>query len=136
MANVNQDAKRGTVDLAILATLEHDERYGLEILDEVQRQTGGALTFKEGSLYPALHRLVKQRWVTTRWQESSAGGSPRKYYALTEDGRAALARKRDEWRQVRDAMEAFLSSLAASIATPRPAPTRVLSDASTGGEQR
>lgn len=109
MPAANPDAKRGTVDLAILATLEQRERYGLEILDEVQRQTGGALSFKEGSLYPALHRLVKQQWVTTRWEESSSGGSPRKYYRLTDEGRKALQRKREEWRQVRDAMEVFLA---------------------------
>lgn len=104
----NPDAKRGTVDLAILATLEHHARYGLEILEEVQRATDGALTFKEGSLYPALQRLVKQGWVESRWEDSDIGGSPRKYYDLTNDGRTALDRKRKEWREVRDAMEVFL----------------------------
>lgn len=108
MAQQSIDAKRGTIDLAILATLESQSRYGLEILAEVQQSTGGALTFKEGSLYPALHRLVKQAWVKTRWQESDSGGAPRKYYELTDDGRAALERKRSEWRSVRDAMEVFL----------------------------
>src|SRR5690554_5721848 len=108
MSQMSTDAKRGTIDLAILATLEHQARYGLEILGEVQRATGGALTFKEGSLYPALHRLVKQGWVESRWEESDAGGAPRKYYDLTDDGRKALVRKRQEWRDVRDAMEVFL----------------------------
>ena len=108
MSTPTPDAKRGTVDLAILATLEHHARYGLEILDEVQRATDGALTFKEGSLYPALHRLVKQGWVESRWEESDTGGAPRKYYDLTNDGRKALERKRQEWREVRDAMEVFL----------------------------
>ena len=59
-------------------------------------------------MYPALHRLVKQGWVDTRWEESDTGGAPRKYYDLTEDGRGALERKRHEWRSVRDAMEVFL----------------------------
>lgn len=108
MTTPSPDAKRGTVDLAILATLEHQARYGLEILAEVQRATDGALAFKEGSLYPALHRLVKQGWVETRWQESDSGGAPRKYYELTDHGRVALERKRQEWRRVRDAMEVFL----------------------------
>src|SRR5690606_30014197 len=98
MPTPTPDAKRGTVDLAILATLEHHARYGLEILDEVQRATDGALTFKEGSLYPALHRLVKQGWVESRWEESDTGGAPRKYYDLTDDGRKALVRKRQEWQ--------------------------------------
>src|SRR5690606_14626799 len=108
MSTATPDAKRGTVDLAILATLEHHARYGLEILEEVQRATDGALTLKEGSLYPALHRLVKQGWVESRWEGSDTGGAPRKYYDLTNDGRTALERKRKEWREVRDAMEVFL----------------------------
>lgn len=109
MSSKSADAKRGTIDLAILATLEQQARYGLEILSEVQRATGGSLAFKEGSLYPALHRLVKQAWVQSRWEESDSGGAPRKYYELTDDGRRALERKRQEWRSVRDAMEVFLS---------------------------
>lgn len=109
MASPSADAKRGTIDLAILATLEHQDRYGLEILAEVQRATNGALTFKEGSLYPALHRLVKQGWVVTTWKESDTGGAPRKYYALTDEGGRALESKRAEWRSVRDAMEVFLT---------------------------
>jgi len=50
--------------------------------------------------------------VETRWAESDTGGAPRKYYELTDDGRAALKRKREEWRSVRDAMEAFLMATA------------------------
>ncbi len=106
----DNDTKRGTVDLAILATLEHQARYGLEILEEVQRATHGALSFKEGSLYPALQRLVQRRWVRSSWEDSPIGGAPRKYYELTDDGRRALDDKRRQWRAVRDAMEAFLAS--------------------------
>jgi len=102
------DAKRGTVGLAILATLAHHDRYGLEIVEAVQLATGGALTLKEGSIYPALQRRLKQGWVTTSWQDSAVGGAPRKYYAPSDDGRGALERKRQEWRGVRDAMEVFL----------------------------
>lgn len=109
------DTKRGTIDLAILATLEHQARYGLEILEEVQRATHGAFSFKEGSLYPALQRLVQRKWVRASWEDSPIGGAPRKYYELTDDGRRGLEDKRRQWRTVRDAMEAFLARLAAVL---------------------
>lgn len=103
-----RDAKSGTVELAILATLEHHDRYGLEILEEVQRVTGGAFSFKEGSLYPALQRLEKLRAIEGRWESSDRGGAARKYYRLTDDGRDLLQRKREEWKDLRDALEVFL----------------------------
>lgn len=105
-----RDAKSGTVDLAILATLEHHDRYGLEILEEVQRATNGAFSFKEGSLYPALQRLEKLRAIEGRWESSDKGGAARKYYRLTDDGRDLLARKRTEWRDLRDALDVFLTN--------------------------
>lgn len=103
-----RDAKSGTVDLAILATLEQHDRYGLEILEEVQRVTNGAFSFKEGSLYPALQRLEKVRAIEGHWESSDKGGAARKYYHLTDDGRALLARRREEWTELRDALEVFL----------------------------
>lgn len=104
-----RDAKSGTVELAILATLEHLDRFGLEILEEVQRVTNGAFSFKEGSLYPALKRLEKVRAIEGRWESSDRGGAARKYYHLTDDGHALLAHKREEWRDLRDALEVFLA---------------------------
>jgi len=109
---ISNEAKHGTVDLAILAILERQDRYGLEILDEVKRLSGGGLTFKVGSLYPALHRMVRRGLLTARWELSDTGGAPRKYYRITQEGLQQLQHKREEWRRVRDSMEPFLTSAA------------------------
>ena len=100
--------KSGTVDLALLAALEDQPRYGLDILAHVNGRSGGLFDMKEGSLYPALARLVKAGWVDTEWQPSDKGGAPRKFYQLTDDGRRALADKKQEWRTLRGALDALL----------------------------
>lgn len=100
--------KSGTLDLALLAALAEQPRYGLEILQYVNARSGGAFDLKEGSLYPALHRLVKSGWVESEWQESDKGGAPRKYYHLTDSGQAALGTKKAEWRTLRGALDALL----------------------------
>lgn len=100
--------KSGTLDLALLAALESQPRYGLDILDQVNERSGGLFEMKEGSLYPALARLVRAGWVETEWQPSDKGGAPRKFYRLTDDGRRALSDKKQEWRTLRGAMDALL----------------------------
>lgn len=96
--------KQGTLDLVLLSVLEHQELYGLQILQEVNTRTQGAFDFKEGSLYPVLHRMVKAGWIKSNWQPSTSGGPPRKYYELTASGKDALKRKSKEWRNLRDAI--------------------------------
>ena len=105
------DPKRLDLDLVLLATLEPGPLYGLEIIKEVNARTGGALEFKEGSLYPALHRLVKSGWVETQWQPSTSGGPPRKYYQLTDSGLRTCQQKKIEWRNTRDALDALMNRL-------------------------
>ena len=103
------DPKRIDLDLILLATLETGALYGLEIIKEVNSRTDGALEFKEGSLYPALHRLVKSGWVETTWQPSTSGGPPRKYYQLTDSGTNAYQQKKLEWKQTRNALDALMT---------------------------
>ncbi|MPY67386.1 helix-turn-helix transcriptional regulator [Deinococcus sp. SDU3-2] len=100
--------KSGTLDLALLAALQEQPRYGLDILKQVNARSGGLFDLREGSLYPALHRLVKAGWVESEWQPSDRGGAPRKVYRLTDSGRAALDAKREEWRTLRGALDALL----------------------------
>lgn len=96
--------KQGTLDLVLLSVLERNRLYGLEILQEVNTRTEGAFDFKEGSLYPVLHRMVKAGWIESEWQPSTTGGAARKYYQLTSSGTNALDKKRQEWRKLRDAI--------------------------------
>ncbi|AXG97972.1 PadR family transcriptional regulator [Deinococcus wulumuqiensis] len=99
---------RGTLDFLLLASLEDGPLYGLRIIQDVQERTGGHFSFKEGTLYPALHRLEGRGLITGELRPSDAGGPPRKYYELTEGGRTELARQREAQRAHARALAPFL----------------------------
>jgi PadR family transcriptional regulator PadR len=99
--------RRGTLEFCVLAMLESEERYGVELVGQLGAQT--ALTTSEGTLYPLLSRLRRTGWVTTTWQESPAG-PPRRYYGLTGSGKAALAHFRSEWVSFRDAVDRIVGT--------------------------
>ncbi len=84
---INGNLLRGTLDFLLLASLETEPLYGLRIIQEVQGKTDGHFHFKEGTLYPALHRLEKRSLIVAEVRPSDSGGPPRKYYELTESGR-------------------------------------------------
>lgn len=92
------ELKKGTVQLGILALLQEGRRYGFDIIEELRKRTGGYLDLKEGTLYPALHRLEKQGLLRSEWVLSQTGGAPRKYYAITDEGVASLKDARAEWQ--------------------------------------
>ncbi|GGJ84499.1 PadR family transcriptional regulator [Deinococcus aquiradiocola] len=101
--------KSGTIDLVLLSALQDRPRYGLEILEHIRTRAAGQFDMKEGSLYPALHRLVKAGWVDSEWQASTQGGAPRKVYHLTDSGLNAMNDKRQEWQGLRNAVDALLT---------------------------
>jgi len=86
----------GTVDMLILQVLTHGDSYGYQITQTVLAQSRGQFELKEGSLYPALHRLERQNHVEAYWIETD-GGRRRKYYRLTPAGRSSLAERRESW---------------------------------------
>lgn len=97
--------RRGALEHCVLALLEGEARYGLDIA----RRLGddGVLLAGEGTLYPLLARLRKQGLVDTTWAESTSG-PPRRYYSLTTEGRTALASFQRTWKTFRDAVDATL----------------------------
>ncbi|MCA9838640.1 MAG: PadR family transcriptional regulator [Trueperaceae bacterium] len=88
---------RGNLDLILLSILEDSPKYGLEIISEANLRTDGYFSFKEGSLYPALHRLEKAKLVKAEFAPSDSGGPRRRYYYLTEAGKKQLTQKRAEF---------------------------------------
>lgn len=95
---MGQQLLKGHLDLILLSIIEPEPTYGLRIIQEAQIRTSGYFDFKEGSLYPALHRLVEQGFLKTEMHPSSTGGAPRKYYCITETGTRELHKKREEWK--------------------------------------
>lgn len=100
--------RKGAAELAVLAALEHAERYGLELLEHLQ-ETGG-LELSENSIYPLLNRLQKDGKIRGRWIEVPDAVHPRKYYGLTDDGRVLLAGMVAEWVQFEAGMRRLLSA--------------------------
>ncbi|HET6860737.1 MAG TPA: PadR family transcriptional regulator [Streptomyces sp.] len=98
--------RKGTLEYCILALMRDRPRYGVELLQELE--ASGALATSQGTVYPLLSRLRRDDLVTTTWQESAAG-PPRRYYELTDSGRAALDAFTRIWPAFRDAVDTFLT---------------------------
>jgi len=86
----------GAVEIMMLEVLSQGASYGYEIVMTVLTRSGGQFELKEGSLYPALHRLERQELLSSYWTE--ADGRRRKYYTLTAAGKKALEARKKEWR--------------------------------------
>ena len=90
---------KGTLSLLILSLLSRKAMYGYEIVATVHRDTDGAFQWREGSLYPALHKLEQAGLIAGEWEEKETGRK-RRYYHLTAKGRAALAEKTAAWAEL------------------------------------
>lgn len=97
--------RRGALEYCVIALLRQQPRYGFDLVRSLG-EVDGLLT-SEGTIYPLLSRLRRDGLVTTSWQESDSG-PPRRYYALTEDGRTALRRFIEDWQRFRDAVDHVL----------------------------
>ena len=90
---------KGTLDMLILQTLTVQAMHGYAIAQHIARLSEEVLTVEQGSLYPALERLQKKGWVTSRWGESPTGRQAR-YYTLTAAGRRQLGQQIDSFDRV------------------------------------
>ena len=80
----------------ILSILEQGESYGYAIIQRVAALSEEQMTWTDGMLYPVLHRLEELQWIQSSWK-TGATGRKRKYYALTRQGRKALAEQKEQW---------------------------------------
>jgi transcriptional regulator len=90
---------QGTLDMLILRTLRWGPQHGYGISQTVRAQSDQVLQLETGSLYPALHRLEKQGWVTSEWKKTESNQRA-KYYRLTAAGRKQLAAEHARWEQL------------------------------------
>lgn len=89
-------AKKGSADLFILALINEDDHHGYEIGRQIELRSGGAVRFTMASLYATLYRLEEKSLIKGRWVEK-AGQRRRRYYRITDSGRAMLASQREDW---------------------------------------
>ena len=95
--NWKSQTKKGTLELALLLGLKDQEKYGLELIKDLQLSNQEEIS--EGTIYPLLYRLKAEQLVTSRWVESDSG-HPRKYYSLTAKGRKLLIEMLSFWKEL------------------------------------
>lgn len=107
---MDRELKRGSLEMLILALVREADRYGYELVSDLDERSGGELSVSGGTLYPVLYRLEEAGHLETRW-EAEGRGSPRKYYAITDEGREELRRRLEEWRRYTSAVDRVLSAV-------------------------
>jgi PadR family transcriptional regulator PadR len=95
---------QGTLDMLILRTLRMGPAHGHDIAKHIQRTTDDVLQVEHGSLYPALHRLERNGWVSAKWETARGRNREFKYYRLTPAGRKQLSHEGSKWKQLSDAI--------------------------------
>lgn len=109
---IGKDLVAASATPLVLAILAEGESYGYAILKRVSELSGGNLQWTDGMLYPVLHRLERVGYIAAT-QKNSETGRKRKYYSLTESGRAQLATHRSQWQAVDAALREVWAAMAA-----------------------
>jgi PadR family transcriptional regulator, regulatory protein PadR len=99
---------KGTLDFLVLRTLVFGPMHGHGIAKAIQRNSDELLLVDHGSLYPALHRLVRRGWLSAGWEDTPKG-RPMKFYTLTPAGRRQLAAEESNWQQLTRAIGLILT---------------------------
>lgn len=99
---------QGTLDLLILQTLQWGPQHGYGISQAIRTNSGEVLRVDTGSLYPALHRMERQEWISSEWKVSE-NRQRVKVYRLTADGKRHLASERSRWNQFSEAIARALN---------------------------
>jgi len=103
------DLLQGTLDMLILKVVALGPIHGYAIAQRLQQMSRDVLQVQQGSLYPALHRLEKRRWLTAEWAASDTGRDAR-FYTLTKLGRRQLEEQRAYWDRVSAAISGVLNT--------------------------
>src|SRR5690348_1545203 len=109
MGEKTVDLPQGTLDLLILKTLLQEPRHGWAIAERLHQLSREVLSIKQGSLYPALHRLERRGWIKAKWG-ASKNHRRAKYYELTRTGTRQLEAEESAWRQLTTAVGQVLET--------------------------
>jgi len=109
MTKANVDLLQGTLDLLILKTVALERMHGWGISQRIQQISQDVLRVQQGSLYPALHRLEQQGWISSEWGESE-NGRRAKYYSLSKKGRKQLEVETTNWERLAAAVAQILET--------------------------
>jgi PadR family transcriptional regulator PadR len=109
MNKPKSDLLQGTLDMLILKTLALGPMHGWGISQRIQQISQGVLCVNQGSLYPALHRLEHQGWISAEWG-SSENNRQARFYQLTKEGRKQLAEETENWERLSGAVAQILQT--------------------------
>jgi len=104
---MGKDQLQGTLDLLVLKVLARGPMHGYGVVQRIQQASDDALRVEEGSIYPALHRMEQEDWITPEWKVTKSGRRA-KYYKLTRTGRRQLAEEEKSWSRVTGAVAKVL----------------------------
>ena len=105
--NYERELLKGSTDSLLLCLINHQPMYGYQIIKEIEERSKGYFQFKEGTLYPALHRLERARLVEGKWKKLPSG-QERRYYYITEKGQQALDERVTVWRGFSAAVDTIM----------------------------
>ena len=122
-STISADLIRGHINTIILRTLDERDKYGYEIMNEIEEKSHGQYTLKQPTLYSALKRLENQGYIKAYWKtdEVSSGGR-RKYFTLTELGREYSEKNQSEWEYSRTVIDSLISDRSFDFSQPAPTP--------------
>ncbi len=109
-----RELMKGNVDSLLLCLTGQQPMYGYQIIKELGRRSQGYFKFKEGTLYPALHRMERAGLIRGKWQVLPTG-QQRKYYYITEKGLSILVEKRGQWRDFLAAMNLIIQPASVEV---------------------
>ncbi|KRW90662.1 DNA-binding protein [Alicyclobacillus tengchongensis] len=107
---IDKELVKGSTVILILTMLRKRSMYGYEMIRELDEQSAGVFTLKEGTLYPILHTLEELGMVQSFWQ-AGQGDRKRKYYSITDAGKAHLSHKTEEWKVFRSAVDKVIGEV-------------------------
>lgn len=103
MTTSKADLLQGTLDLLVLRVVSKGPLHGYAIAQQIRRVSNEVLQIQQGSLYPALHKLEKKRWLKAEWRATETGREA-KFYSLTSSGRRQLEAEREQWSRLSEAV--------------------------------
>jgi PadR family transcriptional regulator PadR len=105
--NYGSELLKGNTDSLLLSLISREPTYGYQIVKELEKKSNGYFQFKEGTLYPALHRLERENLISGKWQ-MLPNGQQRRYYYITENGKQVLAKRLATWQDFSTALKAVI----------------------------
>ena len=131
--SIHSDLIRGHIDTIILSVLHEGDRYGYDILGEIERKSNGEYVLKQPTLYSCLKRLETQGFIYKYWGTETNGGR-RTYYSLTEMGKELFQRNKDKWKYSRGVIDKLISTPEDPYAVYKTIEVPVAADSATASE--